>query len=77
MISVDGTPTPADTVTISIDVRFYGYAVTSADTLNTIRDALVALINSNGDEKVVATASGSFTRIILRAKVQGPRATIL
>ena len=39
---------------------------------STIRDALVALINSNGDEKVIAIASGSFARIILRAKVPGP-----
>jgi hypothetical protein len=39
---------------------------------STIRDALVALINANGDEKVVATASGAFTRIILRSKTAGP-----
>ena len=31
----------------------------------------MALINSNGDEKVVAAPSGAFTRIILRAKVPG------
>ncbi len=71
IISVDGTPSAADTVTISIEDRQYGYAVTSTDTLATIRDALVALINANGDEKVVATASGSFTRILLRAKIAG------
>jgi uncharacterized protein (TIGR03437 family) len=68
---VDGTPTAADTVTVSIEDRQYNYAVTSTDTLFTIRDALVALINANGDEKVIATASGSFTRIILRGKVPG------
>ena len=71
VISVDGTPTAADMVTISIEDRQYNYTVTSTDTLFTIRDALVALINSNGDEKVMATASGSFTRIILRGKVPG------
>jgi len=71
VISVDGTPTPADTVTVTIEDRQYNYSVTSADTLFTIRDALVALINANGDEKVIATASGSFTRIILRGKVPG------
>jgi uncharacterized protein (TIGR03437 family) len=71
VISVDGTPTAADMVTVSIEDRQYNYTVTSTDTLNTIRDALVALINSNGDEKVIATASGSFTRIILRGKVPG------
>jgi uncharacterized protein (TIGR03437 family) len=72
VISIDGEPTAADTVTISIEDRQYDYSVTSADTLYTIRDALVALINSNGDEKVTAIASGQFTRIILSAKVPGP-----
>jgi hypothetical protein len=71
VISVDGVPTAADTVTVSIEDRNYGYPVTSTDTLFTIRDALIALINANGDEKVTATASGIFTRIILRAKVPG------
>jgi len=58
-----------DTVTVSIEDRQYNYAVTATDTISisgsTIRDALVALINSNGDEKVIATASGLFSRIIL------------
>jgi uncharacterized protein (TIGR03437 family) len=75
VISVDGTPTAGDTVTVSIEDRQYNYSVTATDTINvfgsTIRDALVALINANGDEKVIATASGSFSRIILRAKVPG------
>jgi len=75
VISVDGTPTAGDTVTVSIEDRQYNYSVTATDTIavfgSTIRDALVALINSNGDEKVIATASGSFSRIILRAKVPG------
>ncbi len=71
VISVDGTPTPADTVTVSIEDRQYNYSVTATDTLFTIRDALVALINANGDEKVTATESGSFTRIIIRAKIPG------
>jgi uncharacterized protein (TIGR03437 family) len=48
--------------------------VLASDTLYTIRDALVALINANSDEKVVAYPSGSFTRIVLRAKVPGPEA---
>ncbi len=76
VISVDGVPTSGDTVTVAIEDRQYNYSVTSTDTINingsTIRDALVALINANGDEKVIATASGAFSRIILRAKVPGP-----
>jgi len=74
IVSVDGTPTASDIVTLTLEDRPYNYTVTAADTLATIRDALVALINGNSDEKVVASASGSFTRILLRAKVPGPDA---
>lgn len=73
VISVDGTPTASDIVTVTIEDRPYNYTVLATDSLYTIRDALVAEINANSDEKVVATASGTFTRIILRAKVPGPQ----
>jgi len=72
VISVDGVPQATDVVSITIEDRPYTYTVVPTDTLYTIRDALVALINSNSDEKVVATPSGAFTRILLRAKVPGP-----
>lgn len=71
VISVDGSPQATDVVTVTIEDRPYNYTVLATDTLNTIRDALVALINANPDEKVVAAPSGSFTRIVLRAKVPG------
>jgi len=77
IIDVAGSPTPGDTVTITVEDRQYDYAVTAADTVFTIRDGLVALINSNGDERVGATASGSdfspgqFAGIVLTAKVPG------
>jgi uncharacterized protein (TIGR03437 family) len=71
VISVDGTVQANDIVTVTIEDRPYTYTVLATDTLNTVRDALVALINANPDEKVVAAPSGSFTRIVLRAKVPG------
>jgi uncharacterized protein (TIGR03437 family) len=71
VISVDGTPTAGDIVTVTIEDRPYNYTVTATDTLNTIRDGLVALIDANADEKVVAVASGQFTRIVIRAKIPG------
>ncbi len=71
VISVDGTAQSTDIVTVTIENRPYNYTVLATDTLNTIRDAMVALINANPDEKVVAAPSGSFTRIVLRAKVPG------
>jgi uncharacterized protein (TIGR03437 family) len=72
VVSVDGTPQATDIVSITIEDRTYSYTVLATDTLYTIRDALVALINANADEKVVANPSGAFTRIVLRAKVPGP-----
>jgi uncharacterized protein (TIGR03437 family) len=71
VISVDGTPTSGDKVTVTIEDRPYNYTVLSTDTLGTIRDGLVAVINSNGDEKVLAAPDSQFTRMVLRAKVPG------
>ncbi|MCU1233464.1 MAG: repeat containing protein, partial [Candidatus Solibacter sp.] len=70
IVSVDGTATAGNVATVTIEDRSYTYTVASGDTLDTIRDALVALINS--DPKVTATASGVFDRILIKARVQGP-----
>ena len=70
IVSVDGTATAADTATVTIEDRSYTYTVQSGDTVTSIRDALVNLINQ--DPKVTATPSGEFERIILKARVQGP-----
>ncbi len=70
-VSVDGSVKAADVATVTIEDRSYSYTVKDGDTLNTIRDALVGLINANADEKVEAIPSVSFTRIRLRAKVPG------
>jgi uncharacterized protein (TIGR03437 family) len=70
IVSVDGTVTAGDTATVGIEDRSYSYTAKSGDTLTSIRDALVNLINQ--DPKVTASPSGEFQRIILRARVQGP-----
>ncbi len=76
IVDVEGTATANDTVTVGIENRTYTYTVQTNDTLTTIQNALVALINgTNGttpDPAVVATPSGEFTRIVLNAKVEGP-----
>jgi len=71
-ISVDGTANAQDVATITIGDNTYNYTVQSGDTLESIRDAFIALINANPDEKVTAFAAGVFTRIRLVAKVTGP-----
>lgn len=70
-VSVDGTAQANDVATVKIRDRNYAYTVKEGDTLNTIRDALVALI-SESDPEVEALPSGNFTRIRLKARVAGP-----
>lgn len=70
-VSVDGTANVNDIATVAIEDREYSYTVKADDTLASIRDGVIALINANPDEKVEAFAAGIFTRIRLRAKAPG------
>jgi hypothetical protein len=70
IVDVEGSPTANDTVTATIEDRAYTYTVQSGDTLENIRDNLTALINQ--DPKVTAEPSGEYTRIIVKARVEGP-----
>jgi uncharacterized protein (TIGR03437 family) len=69
-VSVDGSIQAGDVGTVFIEDRPYSYTVVAGDTLATVRDHLIDLINQ--DPKVTAFAAGSFTRIRLQAKVPGP-----
>jgi uncharacterized protein (TIGR03437 family) len=69
---VDGSIEAGDTGTITIGDRSYKYTVQAGDTLTSVRDALVALINANTEEEVVAVPEPAFHRLQLRAKVPGP-----
>jgi len=68
-ISVDGTATPGETHTININGREYSYTTQVGDTLATVRDAFISLINQ--DPEVEAYPAGVFTRIRLRARQPG------
>jgi len=71
VVLVDGTINANDVATVTIEDRAYSYTVQSSDTLDSVRDALVAQINQ--DPKVSATAYNTFARnIILKARVSGP-----
>ena len=72
LVDIEGDINPGDVATVTIEQRNYNYTIQSTDTLTTVRDALVVLINSNPDEKVTAAPSGEYTRIILTAKAPGP-----
>ncbi|MDP8981308.1 MAG: hypothetical protein M3O35_12045 [Acidobacteriota bacterium] len=71
VIDIGGVIKANDVATITIEDRPYAYTVLATDTLLTVRDALVALINANPDEKVTANPAGQFTRILLQAKTAG------
>jgi uncharacterized protein (TIGR03437 family) len=70
VISVDGAVNKGDVATITIGGNAYAYTVQDGDTLPSIRDAFVALINS--DPNVVATAANEYQRIVLSARTPGP-----
>ncbi|MEO5922606.1 MAG: hypothetical protein ABIR70_02155 [Bryobacteraceae bacterium] len=72
MITVDGGIEQGDTATITISDRVYNYTVKADDTLDSVRDALIAQINTNTEESVIAVPTGYAHRMQLRAKIPGP-----
>jgi uncharacterized protein (TIGR03437 family) len=72
LVDIGGSATAGDVATIIIDGNHYNYTVQATDTLQAVRDGLIALINASTNEKVTAAPAGEFTRIILTAKVSGP-----
>ena len=73
VVLVDGTIQPGDVVTVKIEDRSYTYFVQPGDTLDSVRDALVVIVNQ--DPKVSASAGIAFARnFILQARVAGPGA---
>jgi hypothetical protein len=71
-ISVDGSASPNDALTLTIEDRGYLYTVQEGDTLASIRDGLVALVNQDPQVEAFSTGSSFFTRVRLRARVPGP-----
>jgi hypothetical protein len=70
IVSVDGAVVEGDISTVTIEDRAYSYTAVKDDTILIVRDKLVELINA--DPKVTASPSGQFTRILIRARIQGP-----
>ncbi len=70
LVSVDGTITAGDTVSVIVGTTTYTYTVLSTDTLTTVRNALVALMQN--DPLVTVAATNAYTRIVLVARVSGP-----
>ena len=71
-ITLSGTIVAGDVGTITVGDRSYSYTVQSVDTLTSIRDALIAVIDADPDRVVNASPGAAFTRILLQAKIAGP-----
>ncbi len=71
IVSVDGSVAAGDGGVIQIRGRRYSYTVKASDTLVTIAQAFVDMINAQ-DPEAYAVLSGQFTRIELFARVAGP-----
>jgi hypothetical protein len=70
IVSVDGSANAGDVATVTVRDRPYSYTVQATDTLDSIRDALIAQIQQ--DSEVTCTAAGVFDRIVITARVAGP-----
>jgi len=70
-VLVDGTINAGDVATIKVEDRSYSYTVQSTDTLQSVRDALVAAVNQ--DPRVYAVAGVAFAvNFQIYARIAGP-----
>lgn len=75
VVDIEGTVTAGNTATITVNGRPYTYTVQSTDSLTSIVQALVNLINAPGDPQVTASVGGAFNRVVLTAKQAGAAGT--
>jgi uncharacterized protein (TIGR03437 family) len=73
LIGVDGTIQAGDVGSVTIGSATYTYTVTASDTLQTVRDALIAAINRAPDPNVYAYVTNEYTRFGLVAINPGPQ----
>jgi len=69
--SVNGAIQAGDVGNLVIGSNTYTYTVLSTDTLASIRDTFINLINADPNAPVVASAAVDFTRIRVQAKLPG------
>ncbi|MBV9155840.1 MAG: hypothetical protein JO097_06240, partial [Acidobacteriaceae bacterium] len=73
VVSIDGTAKAGDQATITVNGRAYTYTEKTGDTLATVVQGLVTLINGAPDPQVTAKAGAAFDRVVLTA-IQGGQA---
>jgi uncharacterized protein (TIGR03437 family) len=71
-VTLGGTITAGDSVTITIQSKDYKYTVSKDDTISTVLTSVVDLINANGgDPNVVATGNQALSAVILTSRMGG------
>jgi uncharacterized protein (TIGR03437 family) len=70
-VTIAGTVTAGNTVTVTINGTGYTYTVVSTDTLSTIVQGLTNVINKAPDPNVIASADISDLEVVLTARVSG------
>ncbi len=71
VVSVDGSVTAGNTVSITVASTTYTYTVQSTDTLLTVAGGLTNLINGAPDPYVFASLGAAFARVIITARQPG------
>jgi len=71
LVDVGGAIKAGDVATITLDAKDYNYTVVAADTITSVRDALIGLINADSGARVTASPGAYFFRIVLTSKLTG------
>lgn len=71
-VAISGSINAKDTVTITIQGTAYTYTILSTDTLETVTNALVKLIDTAPDPNVIASADDNTDNVVLTARASGP-----
>jgi uncharacterized protein (TIGR03437 family) len=71
-VAISGSINAKDQVTITINGTAYTYTVVSTDTLETVTNALVKLIDSKPDPNVIAAADDTTDNVVITARASGP-----
>ncbi len=75
VVDISGTITANDVATITIAGKAYSYTVVTADTLATITQNLINVINAAPDPNVTASVGPAFNRVVLTAQQPGAAGT--
>jgi len=74
-VQITGSIAAKDTVTVTIDGKAYTYTVLATDTLATVANAIVKIINDAPDPNVIAAVNDTTDTVVLTARKPGPPGT--